>query len=138
MSEKQPYDDSRQRIDKWLFFARMAKSRSIAQGHIGSGHVSINGKRVTQASHMVKAGDRIELSFGPRNLVLVVRGAGERRGPYEEAKLLYDDLTPAPDPAARRLTPLEQALRAPGSGRPTKKERRDMDKMLFISDMDTD
>jgi ribosome-associated heat shock protein Hsp15 len=42
---------SRQRIDKWLFFTRMAKSRSLAQGHIQSGHVRINGERVSQPSH---------------------------------------------------------------------------------------
>ncbi len=56
MTEKQPQSGSRQRIDKWLFFARMAKSRSIAQDMIRSNHVRVNGDLVSQASAQVKPG----------------------------------------------------------------------------------
>ena len=129
MTEKQPQTGSRQRIDKWLFFARMTKSRSLAQVHIQSGHVRINGERVDQPSQAVKPGDRIELSLERRDIVLVVRLPGTRRGPFEEARLLYEDLTPLPD-EAKRLTPYEQAIRAPGAGRPTKKERRAIDRLI--------
>ena len=113
--ETQPASGSRQRLDKWLFFTRMVKSRSLAQSHIQSGHVRINGERVSQPSQTVKIGDRIELQL-------------ERRGPFEEAKLLYEDLTPPAD-ETKRLTPYEQAIRAAGAGRPTKKERRAIDKL---------
>ena len=131
--ETQPTSGSRQRIDKWLFFARMVKSRSLAQSHIQSGHVRINGERCNHPSQMVKPGDRIELTLERRDVVLVVRLAGERRGPYEEARLLYDDQSPPPD-EAKRLTAYEQAIRATGTGRPTKKERRAIDRLMSDED----
>ncbi|UWM81234.1 RNA-binding S4 domain-containing protein [Rhizobium sp. SRDI969] len=131
--ETQPTSGSRQRIDKWLFFARMVKSRSLAQSHIQSGHVHINGERCSHPSQMVKPGDRIELTLERRDVVLVMRLAGERRGPYEEARLLYDDQSPSPD-EAKRLTLYEQAIRATGAGRPTKKERRAIDRLMSDED----
>ncbi|MBB4443653.1 MULTISPECIES: RNA-binding S4 domain-containing protein [Rhizobium] len=131
--ETQPTSGSRQRIDKWLFFARMVKSRSLAQSHIQSGHVRINGERCNHPSQMVKPGDRIELTLERRDVVLVMRLAGERRGPYEEARLLYDDQSPPPD-EAKRLTAYEQAIRATGTGRPTKKERRAIDRLMSDED----
>ena len=131
--EKQPFSGSRQRIDKWLFFARMAKSRSLAQVYVQNGSVRVNGGRVSQPSYGIKAGDRIELSLERRDMILVVRSPGERRGPFEEAKLLYEDLTPPPD-ETKRLTLFEQALRAPGSGRPTKRDRRAIDRLTSDED----
>lgn len=131
--EKQPFSGSRQRIDKWLFFARMLKSRSLAQVYVQKGNVRVNGERIVQPSHGIKPGDRIELSLERRDLILVVRLPGERRGPFEEAKLLYEDLTPPPD-ETKRLTPFEQALRAPGSGRPTKRDRRAIDRLTSDED----
>jgi ribosome-associated heat shock protein Hsp15 len=131
--EKQPASGSRQRIDKWLFFARMVKSRSLAQVYVQNGSVRVNGERVVQPSHGVKAGDRIEFALERRDIVLLVRLPGERRGPFEEAKLLYEDLTPPPD-EARRLTSFEQALRAPGTGRPTKRDRRAVDRLTSDED----
>jgi ribosome-associated heat shock protein Hsp15 len=128
MTEK-PQGDLRQRIDKWLFFTRMAKSRSFAQALLNSGHVKVNGTSIRQPSFQVKVGDRLELALERRNLILVVKSCGVRRGPYEEAKLLYDDLTPLRE-ETERLTALEQAQRVKGSGRPTKKERRETDRLL--------
>ena len=130
-SREQPQEGSRQRLDKWLFFARMLKSRSIAQSYIQSGNVRVNDVPVRQPSHMVKTGDRLTISLERVDRILVVKAAGDRRGPYEEARFLYDDLTP-PREETKRLTALEQAMREPGSGRPTKKERRALDR--FISD----
>ncbi len=131
--ERQPFSGSRQRIDKWLFFARMVKSRSLAQLYVQNGSVRVNGERVVQSSFAVKIGDRIELSLERRDIVLVVRAPGERRGPFEEAKLLYEDLTPPPD-ETKRLTLFEQASRAPGSGRPTKRDRRAIDRLTSDDD----
>ncbi|MCZ7464969.1 RNA-binding S4 domain-containing protein [Rhizobium rhizogenes] len=132
-SNEQPLESTRQRLDKWLFFARMAKSRSLAQGYVQSGQVKVNGVTIRQPSHTVKAGDRLDIGFERMDRVLVVKFGGTRRGPYEEAKLLYDDLTPPRDPSDR-FSPLEQAMREPGSGRPTKKERRALDRFLSDSD----
>ncbi|MDR6819348.1 ribosome-associated heat shock protein Hsp15 [Neorhizobium sp. 2083] len=137
MTEKQPQSGSRQRIDKWLFFARMAKSRSIAQDLIRSNHVRVNGDLVSQPSAQVKPGDRIDLTLERRDLVLVVKAGGERRGPFEEARLLYEELSPPPD-ETKRLTLFEQAQRVQGSGRPTKKERRETDRLFPGIDADLD
>ncbi|MBZ9790763.1 RNA-binding S4 domain-containing protein [Rhizobium sp. 3T7] len=131
--ETQPGSGSRQRIDKWLFFTRMVKSRSLAQSHIQSGHVRINGERALQPSQTVKVGDKVELALERRDVVLIVKSRGERRGPYEEARLLYEDQTPPPD-ETKRLTPYEQATRATGAGRPTKKERRAIDRLMSDED----
>ncbi|MEK1893656.1 MAG: RNA-binding S4 domain-containing protein [Rhizobium sp.] len=131
--ETQPGSGSRQRIDKWLFFTRMVKSRSLAQSHIQSGHVRINGERALQPSQTIKAGDKVELALERRDVVLIVKSGGKRRGPYEEARLLYEDLTPPPD-EAKRLTPYEQAIRATGAGRPTKKDRRAIDRLISDED----
>ncbi|MDQ1197069.1 RNA-binding S4 domain-containing protein [Agrobacterium sp. SORGH_AS 787] len=129
--KEQPLEAGRQRLDKWLFFARMAKSRSIAQSYIQSGSIKVNGAPVRQSSYMVKTGDRLDIAIERMDRILIVKAPGERRGPYEEAKLLYDDQTPPREPKDR-MTLLEQAVRQPGSGRPTKKERRALDR--FISD----
>jgi ribosome-associated heat shock protein Hsp15 len=130
---EQPSSTTRQRIDKWLFFARMVKSRSLAQVHVQNGHVRVNGERVLQPSHPLKMGDRVDLTLERRDIALIVRQPGERRGPFEEAKQLYEDVTPPAD-ETKRLTRLEQALRAPGSGRPTKRQRREINKLLSGDD----
>ena len=131
--EKQPFSGSRQRIDKWLFFARMVKSRSLAQLYVQNGNVRVNGERVVQPSYNLKAGDRVELSLERRDIILIVRATGERRGPFEQAKLLYEDLTPPPG-ETKHLTPFEQAQRVPGSGRPTKRDRRAIDRLISDDD----
>ncbi|GEO85688.1 MULTISPECIES: RNA-binding S4 domain-containing protein [Alphaproteobacteria] len=128
MAEKQPLSGSRQRIDKWLFFARIAKSRTLAKERISSGRVRVNGHIVRQSSHVIGPGDRIEVALNRRDIVLLVLNSGVRRGPYDEARLLYEDLTPLPSDEDG-LRSLEQASRLPGSGRPTKKERRAIDRL---------
>ncbi|WP_275786101.1 RNA-binding S4 domain-containing protein [Pararhizobium gei] len=129
MSETQlpPLPALRQRLDKWLFFTRLQKSRSIAQKAIEKGDVRVNDARVTQPSFLLKFGDVVSLSLDRHTFVARVLQAGTRRGPFEEAKLLYEDMTP---PASReKPTAFEQATRERGAGRPTKKERRDVDRL---------
>ncbi|MBT9370592.1 RNA-binding S4 domain-containing protein [Rhizobium sp. CSW-27] len=111
MTEKPP-GEQRQRIDKWLFFTRIARSRALAQDLVEAGFVRLNGQTVLQSSRMVRVGDRIEVQLERQDRILVVRAPGSRRGPFEEARLLYDDLTPPQPP----LTPFERAQRRPGSG----------------------
>jgi ribosome-associated heat shock protein Hsp15 len=118
-------DKARQRMDKWLFFARIAKSRTLAQGWIEAGHVTVNGDKVKRPSADVKVGDRLEVSTTERDVVVIVKAAGDSRRPYEEAKLLYEDISP---PREKR-TLFEQATREPGAGRPEKKERREIDRL---------
>lgn len=116
---------ARQRIDKWLFFARIAKSRTLAQEWVEGGHVSVNGEKARRSSADVRVGDRLEVLAERRTYVLLIKGPGVRRGPFEEARLLYDDESPPQE----RLTPFEQAQRAPGAGRPEKKDRRALDRL---------
>lgn len=126
---EQPVGGLRQRIDKWLFFARLAKSRSLAQSKILSGHVKINGVTSKQPSRLVGPGDRIDIALERRSLVVIIKACGERRGPFEQARLLYDDVSP-PQEEREAVSLYEQAQRAPGAGRPTKKERREVDRVL--------
>ena len=114
----------RQRIDKWLFFARVAKSRSLAAKLAATGHVRVNREKVVQASHPVKPGDVLTITLDRRVLVYKILDSGVRRGPAAEARTLYEDLTPAAEQA-----PVASPAREPGAGRPTKKERRAIDRL---------
>ncbi|MET3598348.1 RNA-binding S4 domain-containing protein [Martelella mangrovi] len=115
----------RQRVDKWLFFARIVKSRSLAQKLVRDGHVKLNGSRIIRPSVDVTAGDRLVVALQRRDVHLVVRAPGHRRGPFAEAQELYEDVSPPPE-ARAKLSAFEQAQRVPGAGRPTKKERRSL------------
>ena len=96
MSE--PHAPSR-RLDKWLWIARVTKSRTGAQGLIAGGQVRVNRMRIGRSSHLLAAGDIVTVATGSRVRVLKVAGFAARRGPAGEARLLYDDLT-APATAA--------------------------------------
>lgn len=122
--------EERQRIDKWLFFARILKSRSLAAKLAQAGRVRINGDKTDQASSLVTAGDVLTISLDRRITVLRIRACGVRRGPYEEARLLYEDLTPPPAPPDSLLPNATLPIRDAGSGRPTKKERRATDRLF--------
>ncbi|MET3794895.1 RNA-binding S4 domain-containing protein [Aquamicrobium terrae] len=117
----------RQRLDKWLFFARAVKSRSLAAKLAVSGRVRINRDKASQASDPVKPGDVLTITLDRRILVWKVLETGARRGPAPEARTLYEDLSPAPSQAA--IPDAQAPLRDTGSGRPTKKERRLTDRL---------
>jgi len=90
-----------QRIDKWLFFARVVKSRSLAAKLAQSGRVRINARKCELPSDTVKPGDTLTITMERRVLVYRVLEPGAWRGPAEEARTLYEDLSPAAgnDPA---------------------------------------
>jgi ribosome-associated heat shock protein Hsp15 len=121
--------DSRQRIDKWLFFARVVKSRSLAAKLAQSGRVRVNRDKAEQASHLVKPGDVLTITLDRRVLVYRVVDCGMRRGPAQEARTLYEDISPAPAAHDNSLPEEIVPLRDAGSGRPTKKERRATDRL---------
>jgi ribosome-associated heat shock protein Hsp15 len=116
----------RQRIDKWLWHARVVRTRSAATLLVDEGHVRLNGTRVAANSQPVRAGDVITVALDRTVRILKVQGFAERRGDAQAARPLYEDLTPPPS-AAGREPPLAQ--REPGSGRPTKQERRAIDRL---------
>ena len=120
----------RQRIDKWLFFSRAVKSRSLAAKLVVAGRVRINRDKAAQASDLVKPGDVLTITLDRRIFVWKVLAAGVRRGPAEEARTLYEDMSPPPTPKGEALPDAIPALREAGSGRPTKKERRQTDRLL--------
>ncbi|MEM1371328.1 MAG: RNA-binding S4 domain-containing protein [Pseudomonadota bacterium] len=123
-----------QRIDKWLWFARVVKTRSLAAGLVEGGGVRVNKSKTTKPSHIVRAGDVLTIVAHHRVRVLKVLEPGNRRGPAVEAQLLYEDLSPPPEQTATSPTtqPVGDAAaisgqRPRGSSRPTKRDRRKID-----------
>lgn len=110
--------DGGQRIDRWLWYTRLLKSRTLAATLAASGKMRVNGERISKASRLVRPGDALTFPLGPHIRVIKVVAAGTRRGPAPEARTLYEDLSP---PAA--APPIDEA----GGRRPTKKDRRRTD-----------
>jgi ribosome-associated heat shock protein Hsp15 len=114
--------EGRQRLDKWLWYARLAKTRTLAQKLAVSGQVRINRDRMDSASHPVRIGDVLTVALPGGVSVLRVVATGERRGPASEARLLYEDLSPArPAPGPGPIA---------GGSRPTKRDRRQRDAFI--------
>jgi ribosome-associated heat shock protein Hsp15 len=109
--------ETKQRIDKWLFFSRAVKSRSLAGKLADDGKVRVNGERTKGPSHGLRLGDRVEIEQDRHARVLIVKAFGERRGPASEAALLFEDQTPPPAPKDTGLIPNH-------GGRPEKADRR--------------
>lgn len=82
----------RQRLDKWLWHARVVKARTSAAELVASGHVRINGTREKSPGHAVKAGDVVTVALDNSVRVLKVTGFAERRGDATAARVLYEDL----------------------------------------------
>jgi ribosome-associated heat shock protein Hsp15 len=82
----------RQRLDKWLWHARVVKARTSAAALVEAGHVRINGARETAPGHAIKAGDVLTIALDRTVRVLKVTGFSERRGDASSARVLYDDL----------------------------------------------
>ena len=110
------------RLDKWLWYSRFFKSRSLATKFCASGKLRLNEKVVRKAHYGLHVGDVLTFPRGPHIRVVRVVGLGTRRGPASEAQTLYQDLTPA-EPSPRPKPKSERR------GKPTKKERRDHARM---------
>ncbi len=83
------------RLDKWLWQARFAKTRSLAARLIEDGVVLLDGREVKPA-HVARIGDRVSLRFGGADQIVEIRALGERRGPAAEARLLYEEVATTP------------------------------------------
>lgn len=116
------------RLDKWLWFARFLKSRTMAADLCADGRVRVSGRVVGKPSQTIKVGDVLTFPLGPHIRVIEVKALGARRGPATEAQTLYADLSP-PQPRAKEARPPPVAAREPGAGRPTKAERRAIDRL---------
>jgi ribosome-associated heat shock protein Hsp15 len=116
----------RQRIDKWLWHARVVRTRTSAAELADKGRVRVNGARIDAASRAVRPGDVVTVALDSVRILKVLDFA-ERRGSAPDARLLYEDLTPAPSAVSGdRPSP---AIRESGTGRPTKRERRAIDRL---------
>ncbi len=117
------------RLDKWLWHARLFKSRTLAAQQIGHGGFRVNRAIVRKSAHAVQSGDVVTFPKGPYVRVIEIVALGTRRGPAPEAQALYRDLNP---PEAQPKPDRQQgpALRDSGAGRPTKKHRREIERLI--------
>jgi ribosome-associated heat shock protein Hsp15 len=122
--------DGRVRIDKWLWAARFFKTRSLAAEAVAAGKVEVNDDRIKPAK-LIGLGDTISVRVGPYVHVVTVRGLSERRGPAIVAATLYEETV---ESVAARTKLAEQLRMAPAAfvyedkGRPTKRDRREIDR----------
>jgi ribosome-associated heat shock protein Hsp15 len=120
------------RLDKWLWYARFFKTRTLASEVCAAGKVRIDGAVVTKAHAQIRPGQVLTFVHGRHVRVIKVLALAGRRGPAPEARALYEDLAPPDRDAAIPHGPLDRpaapAARPRGTGRPTKKDRRDIGK----------
>ena len=117
-----------QRVDVWLWHARFYKTRSLASKMVRGGKVRINGTICKKSSALVGPDDVLTFTRAEEILIAKTVSLGVRRGPAPEAQLLYEDLTP-PRPAKKDKIG-SVINREKGSGRPTKSDRRAIDKLM--------
>jgi ribosome-associated heat shock protein Hsp15 len=128
--DQETHGPDRVRVDKWLWAARFFKTRSLAADAVSGGKVLVNGERAKPAK-LLQAGDEVRLRLGPYEHVVHVRGISERRGPATVAVTLYEE---TPESVAARAKLSEQLRMAPAAfvyeerGRPTKRDRRELDR----------
>ena len=113
------------RADRWLWAARVFKTRALAAAACDGGKVDVN-EQAAKPAKPLRPGDLLHITVGDGRRILRVVGLSERRGPASVARALYEDLTPPAPPRERRGPPV---YRVPGAGRPTKRERRLLDRL---------
>jgi ribosome-associated heat shock protein Hsp15 len=124
------HEDGRVRLDKWLWAARFFKTRALAAEAVEGGKVQVNGDRPKRA-RPVQVGDEIHVRLGPYEHTITVRSLSARRGPASEAAGLYEE-TAASRTAREALAIQLKSLHAvfgPDKGRPTKKDRREIERL---------
>jgi heat shock protein 15 len=122
--------DNTMRLDKWLWAARFFKTRALASKHIELGRIWVNGAKV-KTSKYIEVGDVIDLTLNSLPYKLVVIALNHQRRPAPEARLLYqeDEKTAAQREAQKQLDQASRISAAYPDGRPTKRDRRQLDKM---------
>jgi ribosome-associated heat shock protein Hsp15 len=120
--------DAVQRLDKWLWFARIFKSRTLAAQMVQDGKVRINRAKVAKPAQTVRPDDVLTIAVRGKIQVVRVLAPGSRRGPPAEARLLYELLS-APDGPATAPPPAGSGERNRGTGRPSKRDRRLTDRL---------
>ncbi len=126
--DESPHAAASLRVDKWLWCARFYKSRSSAQDAVEGGHVQVNGERV-KAARPVKVGDRLRITRERERFEVDVTGIPVRRGPATEARQFYLE-TPESEAARAAAREFSRLAGPVDSGRPDKRERRDLLRVL--------
>ena len=121
-----PGAPSTARVDSWIWAVRVLKTRSAATAASKAGHVRVNDERA-KAAQPVRIGDEVRVRTGEGERILVVRRLIVKRVSATVAAGCFDDLTPPPPPREERVL---TAVRDRGAGRPTKKDRRDIERLL--------
>lgn len=121
---------SRVRLDKWLWYARFFKSRSLAAAQCRAKKIRVNGEHCKKASALVAVGDVLTFPKAGDVKVVEIIALGVRRGPASEAQMLYNDLTPKRAPSPVEQDKLQNPSREKGAGRPTKTDRRALDRLM--------
>ena len=116
-----------QRIDKWLYFTRFAKTRVTAQEMIVGGHVAVNDEKVLKCSRDIKIGDELEILRGTMRFFVRVTGFVEKRVGAPIARTLYEQTKETENIAPQPKKAFE--YREAGSGRPTKRDRRALNRL---------
>jgi ribosome-associated heat shock protein Hsp15 len=129
-AQAQMVDVARVRLDRWLWAARFFKTRALAATAVAGGKVEVNAARAKRAKLLV-VGDRLRIRRGPFEYRVTVRALSEHRGPSGQAAGLYDE-----EPEGKRLRErlaeqlrVAPSLRYEGKGRPTKKQRRELERL---------
>ncbi|MDI3515015.1 MAG: RNA-binding S4 domain-containing protein [Gammaproteobacteria bacterium] len=128
-SHASPADAARTRLDKWLWAARFFKHRSAATEAVDGGKIKLNGVAVKPARD-VKVGDRLDITIGEDTRTVIVRAIADKRGSATVAQTLYEETAESIE-ARERAHDLRKFAAAPGAdlhGRPTKRDRRRMDR----------
>jgi ribosome-associated heat shock protein Hsp15 len=119
-------DDQTGRVDSWIWSVRLAKTRSAASSACKAGHVRVNGVRVKPA-HAVRAGDEVRLRQEGRERIVEVARIITKRASAPAAAECYVDHSPPPPPREERAA---APVRERGAGRPTKRDRRSIERLL--------
>jgi ribosome-associated heat shock protein Hsp15 len=116
------------RLDRWLWVARFYKSRALAAEACDGGKVEVNG-HTAKPHKLVRVNDKLSFTHpsGPKEVTILA--LSERRGPTSEARLLYEDHSPPPPLQEERPFFAPPLFRPPGLGRPSKRERRKMERL---------
>lgn len=118
------------RLDKWLWHARFFKTRTLAAKQVSAGHVRVNADKVAKPAYGVVVGDVLTFIQAKRTRIVQIQAFGDRRGPAPEAQALYIDQSDPEEQTPDARTPHGPKFESPkyqGKGRPTKRDRRDID-----------
>lgn len=113
-----------QRIDKWLWHARFYKTRSIAQKQVATGKIRVDREKISSPSRKISAGNVLTITRERDIKIIEILGIADKRGPYSEAQLLYNDMSPPKPEKQKQEQSKESMSRIQSEGRPTKHQRK--------------